>query len=154
MFEDLEVPSIGVVVRNSSGEILAALSKIIPLPSSIVVLETIVVQRAVTFLQELGLSSSIFKEDSETSILAIKNHRLFGLGLTHYSKFITQNSYLKLITHISKLYLTNNPKLNSLFGSNLRFCSSSLFPFFSGAHTLPNTQNVKPRVLLAHIKIV
>ena len=114
MFEDLEVASIGVIVRNSSGEILAALSKIIPLPSSIVVLETIVVQRAVTFLQELGLSSSIFEEDSETSILAIKNHRLFGLGLTHYSKFITQNSYLKLITHISKLYLTNNPKLKIL----------------------------------------
>ena len=130
MFEDLEVASIGVIVRNSSGEILAALSKIIPLPSSIVVLETIVVQRAVTFLQELGLSSSIFEEDSETSILAIKNHRLFGLGLTHYSKFITQNSYLKLITHISKLYLTNNPKLKILcLVHNWDFVPLHFFPF-------------------------
>ena len=133
MFEDLEVASIGVIVRNSSGEILAALSKIIPLPSSIVVLETIVVQRAVTFLQELGLSSSIFEEDSETSILAIKNHRLFGLGLTHYSKFITQNSYLKLITHISKLYLTNNPKLKILsLVHNSDFVPLHIFPFLVG----------------------
>ncbi|XP_030958951.1 uncharacterized protein LOC115980890 [Quercus lobata] len=46
---------IGVVVRNSLGEVLAALSEIIPLPLSIVVLETIAARRAVTFLQELGL---------------------------------------------------------------------------------------------------
>ena len=82
IFEDLDVVGIGVVVRNSSGEVLAALSEIIPLPSSIVVLETIVERRAVTFLQEISLGSSIFEGDSETSILAIKNqcfhHPLVG----------------------------------------------------------------------------
>ncbi|KAK7827691.1 hypothetical protein CFP56_030862 [Quercus suber] len=56
MFEDLEAAGIRVVVRNSYGEILAALSKIIPLPSSIFVLETIAQPRVVTFLQEIGLS--------------------------------------------------------------------------------------------------
>uniref|UniRef100_A0A7N2L8B5 Reverse transcriptase zinc-binding domain-containing protein n=1 Tax=Quercus lobata TaxID=97700 RepID=A0A7N2L8B5_QUELO len=49
------ISGIGVVVRNSLGEVLAALSEIIPLPLSIVVLETIAARRAVTFLQELGL---------------------------------------------------------------------------------------------------
>ena len=59
-----------------------------------------------------------------------ENKRLFGLGLTHYSKFITQNSYLKLITHISKLYFTNNPKLKILcLVHNWDFVPLHFFPF-------------------------
>ena len=64
VFEELGAADIKVVVRNSSGEIMAALSEIIPLPSSIVVLETIAARRAVKFLQELDLHSSIFEWDS------------------------------------------------------------------------------------------
>ena len=82
VFEDLGVAGIGVVVRNSSGKVLAALSKIIPLPSSIVALETIVARTAALFLHELGLHDSILEGDSEASIIAIKNlcfhHPLVG----------------------------------------------------------------------------
>lgn len=73
IFEELDAAGIGVVVHNSSGELLGALSEIIPLPSSILALEIIAALRAVTFLHKLGLGSSIFEGDSETSILAIKN---------------------------------------------------------------------------------
>lgn len=73
VFEELGAASIGVVIRNSLGEVLAAMSEIIPLPSSIVALETMATRRAVSFLQENGLHSSIFEGDSEESILAIKN---------------------------------------------------------------------------------
>ena len=73
IFEELDAAGVGVVVRNSSGELLAALSEIIPLPSSILALETIAARRAVSFLHELGLDSSIFEGDSESSILAITN---------------------------------------------------------------------------------
>ena len=55
IFEDLGAAGIGVVVHNSSGKVLVALSEIIPMPSSIVVLETIAARRAVQFLQELDL---------------------------------------------------------------------------------------------------
>ena len=73
IFERLDAAGIGVVVHNSLGELLAALSEIIPLPSFILALETIAARRAFTFLQELGLGSSILEGDFETSILAIKN---------------------------------------------------------------------------------
>ena len=59
-FEDLGAVRIGAVVRNSSGEILAALSKIIPLPSFIVALETTATRRVVLFVRELGFSGTIF----------------------------------------------------------------------------------------------
>ena len=41
IFEELDAAGVGVFVCNSSGELLAALSEIIPLPSSILALETI-----------------------------------------------------------------------------------------------------------------
>lgn len=71
MFEDLNVAGIGVVVRNSHGEIKAVLSEIVPMPSSVVVLETLAARRAVHFVQELDLHSSIFKGGSEISITTI-----------------------------------------------------------------------------------
>ena len=70
------------MVRNSSSEVLAALFEIIPLPSSIVVLETIAARQAILFTRELGCSGSIMEGDSEEAILAIKNqsfqHPLVG----------------------------------------------------------------------------
>ena len=41
VFEDLNAAGIGVVVRDSHGEVLAAVAEIIPLPSSIHVFETL-----------------------------------------------------------------------------------------------------------------
>ena len=72
VFDDLGAAGIGVVVRNSRGEVLAALSEVIPLPSSIVALETMAARRAALFVRELGFSGAIFEGDSEESILAIK----------------------------------------------------------------------------------
>ena len=82
VFEDLGVAGIGAVVRNSSSEVLAALSKIILMPSSIVALETIAARRVALFIRELGFRGSILEGDSEESILAFKNqcfqHPLVG----------------------------------------------------------------------------
>ncbi|KAK7821470.1 hypothetical protein CFP56_037668 [Quercus suber] len=47
VFEDLNATSVDVVVRNSLGEIMTTLFKIIPIPSSMVALETIVVRTVV-----------------------------------------------------------------------------------------------------------
>ena len=82
VFEDLGAAGIGIVVHNSSGEVLATLSEIIPLPSSIVALEIIAARRIVLFLHELDLHGSILEGDSKSSMLAIKNqcfhHPLVG----------------------------------------------------------------------------
>ncbi|KAK7831625.1 putative ribonuclease h protein [Quercus suber] len=73
VFDDLGAVGIGAMVHNSFDEVLAALFEIIPLPSSIVVLETIAARRAALFVRELGFSGSILEGDSEEAILAIKN---------------------------------------------------------------------------------
>ena len=68
VFKDLNATGVDVVVRNSLGEIMTTLSEIIPIPSSMVALETIVVRTVVQFVQELGLHNSIFEGDSKISI--------------------------------------------------------------------------------------
>ncbi|KAK4557757.1 hypothetical protein RGQ29_007499 [Quercus rubra] len=83
VFEDLGAVGIGIMVRNSSSEALAALFEIIPLPSSIVVLETIAARRAILFTRELGCSGSIMEGDSEEAILAIKNQSFQHLLVGH-----------------------------------------------------------------------
>ena len=88
VFEDLGAAGIGVVVRCSSGEVLVALSEIIPMPSSIVALETIAARRAVLFLQELNLHGSTLEGDLETSILAIKNQCFHHPTMGHLIKDI------------------------------------------------------------------
>ena len=88
VFEDLGAAGIGVVVRNSSGTIVAALSKIVPCPSSVLALETIAARRAVLFLQELNLHGSILEGDSESSISAIKNQYFNHPDVGHITKDI------------------------------------------------------------------
>ena len=50
VFEDLDAVGIGVVVRNSCGEVMAALSEIIPKPASVAALETLTARRDVQFV--------------------------------------------------------------------------------------------------------
>ena len=59
VFKDLNATGVDVVVRNSLGEIMTTLSEIIPIPSSMVALETIVVRTVVQFVQELGDRKSV-----------------------------------------------------------------------------------------------
>ena len=67
---------------------MAALSEIIPSPSSVLALETVAARRTVHFLQELNLHGSIFEGDSETSISAIKNQCFHHPNVGHIIKDI------------------------------------------------------------------
>ena len=88
IFEDLLEAGIGVIIRNSKGEVLAALSKRIPTPSSVVILESFAARRAVQFIHEIGLRSSIFKGDSTTSISALRGRTFLHSSSGHLIKDI------------------------------------------------------------------
>ena len=73
MFDELNEAGIGVVVRNPRGEIMTTLSKKIPKPSSIVMLESLAARKVALFVQELNFHESIFEGDSEISINALQS---------------------------------------------------------------------------------
>ena len=92
IFEDLQEAGIGVIIRNSKGEVLAALSKRIPTPSSAVILESFAARRAVQFIHEIGLRSSIFKGDSTTSISALRGRTFLHSSSGHLIKDILSST--------------------------------------------------------------
>ena len=78
-------------MHNSSGEVLATLSEIIPLPSSIVALETIAARLVVLFIRELGFSGTIFEGDSEMAISTIKKQSFQHPVVGHLVKDIVSS---------------------------------------------------------------
>ena len=73
VFEDLGEVGIDVVVRNANREVIAALSEKIPYPGSVDLVEVQVARMAVWFIVELGMSQSVFEEDSEVVFKALKS---------------------------------------------------------------------------------
>lgn len=71
---------------------MAALAKNIPLPYSVVLLETLAAQREILFIVDLGFSQSIFEGDSEILVKALnnENHSLASIG--HIIKDIQSTS--------------------------------------------------------------
>ena len=73
VFKDDERAGIGVVVRDSQGLVLASLSQNIPLPHSVVTLETLATCRALEFSLELGFDKAILEGDSLIVMTALKD---------------------------------------------------------------------------------
>lgn len=92
VFEDLQEAGIGVVIRNSSGEVVASMFEKVPLPLSVVTLETMAARKAVQFVQDTGLHSSIFESNSETSISALRHKSLLHSSYDHLIKDILSNA--------------------------------------------------------------
>ena len=65
VFEDSFETGIGVVIRNSADEIIAAMSEKISMPPSVVILESLAARQAVLFAHEVGITKSSFEGDSE-----------------------------------------------------------------------------------------
>ena len=61
-----------MVVRNSKGEVRAALVEKIKKPPSVETLELLATRRAALFSQELGLDRVIFERDSELVMKALQ----------------------------------------------------------------------------------
>nr|XP_023920721.1 uncharacterized protein LOC112032192 [Quercus suber] len=72
VFAESEEAGIGVIVRDSKGDVIAALAEKIPYPGSVEVLEALVARRAAKFVVELGLTVAEFEGDSKVVWRALK----------------------------------------------------------------------------------
>ncbi|XP_050255142.1 uncharacterized protein LOC126701039 [Quercus robur] len=86
VFEESGEAGIGVVIRNSAGEVMASLSEKIPLPATVEAVEMLAARRAVRFVQEVGLAESIFEGDSQSVILALQRNTMVNSGIGHLVK--------------------------------------------------------------------
>nr|POE85249.1 putative ribonuclease h protein [Quercus suber] len=83
LFSTQSSAGLGLVVRDSAGLVLAALSQEIPLPTSVETLEVIAARRALLFAKELGFEREMIEGDSEIIINAIREQTLLASDLGH-----------------------------------------------------------------------
>ena len=76
MFRESDNAGIGVVIRDSEGQVLAALSEQLVKTPSVEILELLVARRAVKFTAELGYAQFVCEGDSESVVNSLK-----GLGM-------------------------------------------------------------------------
>ena len=65
LFHDINRASLGVVIRNHEGMVMAALAEQVPLPSSVEDVEAMAWRKAVTLAGKLGLQDVVFEGDCE-----------------------------------------------------------------------------------------
>lgn len=72
VFRELGEASIGVVIRDYKGMVLASMSERIILPPSVANLEALAVVRALNFAHEIGFPKIVLEGDSEVVIKALR----------------------------------------------------------------------------------
>ena len=72
VFRESGEASIGVVVRDAKGEVIAALAKKSTYPGSVLMLEALAARRAAKFVMELGISLFEFEADLEVVYRALR----------------------------------------------------------------------------------
>nr|XP_023916941.1 uncharacterized protein LOC112028476 [Quercus suber] len=73
VFEDRSLAGLGIVIRDESGLIIAALSQKIPLPRSVDMVEALDARQALIFAQEISIFKAEVEGDSLNVIQALNN---------------------------------------------------------------------------------
>ena len=95
-FNESNKAGIGVVVRDSAGQVIAALAEKIKKPHSVECLEMMAARRAEVFAQEIDLQKCQFEGDSETIIKALNGGDMSSSSFGHLIRdtLIVVNSFL------------------------------------------------------------
>ena len=83
VFEDRKLAGLGIVIRDESGLIIAALSQKIPLPSSVDMVEALAARQALIFAQEISIFKAVVEGDSLKVIQALNNPKPNRTQLGH-----------------------------------------------------------------------
>ena len=68
IFQGSAEAGLGSIIRNDCGLVMAALTQVIPLPTSVEIVEVLAARRALIFALELDFDQVILKGDSEIAI--------------------------------------------------------------------------------------
>ena len=72
MFGEEQEEGIRVVIRSNEGQVLAALSEKVPMPTSVETLEMLAARRATIFAQEPGFRKVCFEGDAELAVKSLQ----------------------------------------------------------------------------------
>lgn len=88
MFGESDEAGLGVVIRNSKGEVMAALSKKIMKPPAMETVELLAARCAVAFSLEVSFRNSVFEDSSASIIKTLQDRNMSNSQGGHIIKDI------------------------------------------------------------------
>nr|POF21602.1 hypothetical protein CFP56_24727 [Quercus suber] len=96
LFKDIRKAGIGVIVYDSTGQAIASLSEQASLPFSLEIVESMAAARALSLVQDLGISSFVLEGDSANVINTLKSEEkslsTYGHILSSAKSMLVPNS--------------------------------------------------------------
>ena len=74
VFNQQEKAGLGVVIRNEEGAVMASMTQLVPLPTTVAQVEALAARRATEFALELGLNRVILEGDPEVICRGLQDH--------------------------------------------------------------------------------
>ena len=105
VFNNSNSTGVGVIIRDSNGEVIAAMFERILLPTTVMEVEMLACRRAVTFAIEVGIQDITFEGDSLTMIRAINSG---GASEAPYGNLIDD-----ILVYVSSFSDRTSTRLNS-----------------------------------------
>ncbi|KAL0009992.1 hypothetical protein SO802_005100 [Lithocarpus litseifolius] len=83
IFQGRDEAGIGIIIRNDHGLVMTTLTQVIPLPTSVEIVEVLAARRALIFASELGFDQVILEGDSEIAIRAMNSEDYSAASFGH-----------------------------------------------------------------------
>ena len=99
MFDESDEAGLGVVIRNSEGQVMVALFEKIKKPPSVMALELLAIRRVAILVFEIGFQQSFFKGDSEVVVKSLGGCGMEKFAVGHILKDTL--SYVSLLKNYS-----------------------------------------------------
>ena len=98
--EDISAAGIRVIIRDSEGQVIGALSEKINLPPSVEEVEAVACRRAIALASEIGLQDVVFKGDDEIIIKSLISN---GICLAHFGHLAASSLRTVAFNHVCRI---------------------------------------------------
>ena len=126
VFQESGEAGLGIIIRNDYGLIMAGLTQVIPLPTSVEMVEVLAAWRALIFAKELGFDHIILEGDSEIAIRAMKSE---GYSATSFGHILSDIKVLS--THFRQLVFRHTRRQGNKVARSLARAACNFSPFYT-----------------------
>ena len=132
VFKEQAEAGLGSIIRNSHSLVMAATTQVIPLPTSMEMVEVIAARRALIFANELGFDKVILEGDSEIAIIAMKSDGYSATSFVHIIADIKA-----LLTQFSCVIFQHTRRQRNMVAHSLARTACNFPPFCTWMEEVP-----------------
>ena len=123
---------LGIIIRNDHGLVMAALTQVIPLPTSVEMVEVLAARRALIFAKELTFDHIILEGDSDIAICAMTSDVFLAASFGHILLDIKA-----LATHFRHVVFRHTRRQGNKVTHNLARAACNFHPLCTWIEKIP-----------------